>query len=536
MVWAAQRFVAKGPLRNTMIRRRRFVPPWERDGKSAEDFFAGLLQSGNPMQTSRRNNKRKEESNERAVEEAPSLEEERRLAAIHAHNESVLNQRNNFVPYGAKPVVYFESSQMAALGDYEAMLLASTGSAEQSSSYSSPVREMLQADLHQKLPYRYESYVEPRGKQALWPLHGTSGIVLDIDGVVYRSHKLIEGSDAAIRKIMELHIPLLFMTNGGGLSEEEKAEELSQLVGCKIDDSQILLAHSPMKLLAPLYKNQNVLVVGRPRCADVAKMYGFNRAMSILQYQVEHPDMVPYKKWGNLKKCTPGSVAFPEISAILQFSDPDDAFSDVQTILDVLLAPCGQVGRYVSSTQSIPYYVSADDLLWATDAPLPRLGQGAFREMMSAVFESVTGHGLHVTPFGKPRAIAYAYAERRMEEVSARLGWDPRALRAIFMVGDNLETDILGANARGGRWTSVHVLTGIGAAPAARRTLAEDDAEHEWLEAQVSKTPHYVAPTLDHFLRELLAFPEAALLQNKKPYYGMPNPVDLRETYNFAPV
>ncbi|PBJ73347.1 hypothetical protein BCY84_14388 [Trypanosoma cruzi cruzi] len=530
-----QRLATKGFIRPTEVLRRRFVPPWELDGKSADEFFSGLMQSTNPIQTRRKEKERHEEVEKKSVEEAPSPAELHRIKAIHAHNELVLNQRRNFLPYGANPVVYFERSQMAALGEYE-MMLQSSDVAANNASYSPEVREMLRVDLHQKLPYRYESYVEPRGGQAQWPLHGSAGIVLDIDGVVYRSHKLIEGSDTAIRKMTELRIPLLFMTNGGGISEEEKARELSQLVGCEIDSSQILLAHTPMQLLAPMYKNQNVLVVGNPRSAEVAKMYGFDHAISVLQFQAEHPELLPYKKWGDLKKCEPCSVAFPEIAAIFEFTDPEDVFSDVQIMLDVLLSPRGQVGRYISSTQSVPYFLSADDLLWATEAPLPRLGQGAFREMLSAVFESVTGNGLQVTTFGKPRTIAYAFAERRMEEVSARLGWDPKALRAIFMVGDNLETDILGANARGGLWTSVHVLSGIGLAPAARRTLSENDVELEWLEEHVTKTPHYVAPTVDHFFRELLAFPESAVLQNKKPFYGMPNPVDLRETYNFPTI
>lgn len=43
------------------------------------------------------------------------------------------------------------------------------------------------------------------------------------------------------------------------------------------------------------------------------------------------------------------------------------------------------------------------------------------------------------------------------------------------MVGDNIETDVIGANAAGGLWTSVHVMTGIGQAMVARRTLSRND-------------------------------------------------------------
>ncbi|KAG8346484.1 putative Haloacid dehalogenase like hydrolase HAD hyrolase like [Trypanosoma vivax] len=519
----------------TALLSRRFVPPWERDGKTADDFFAGLMQSSNPIISERRKRKRQEEEEDRnALAEELSLHEKHRIDEVHLHNESLLNKQREFVPYGAAPVIYFDHNQMAAVGDYEAMLQTASHQSV-SGCYSPSVMNMLRDDLHQKLPYRYEAFVPPRNGQSQWPLHGTAGVVLDVDGVVYRSKKLIEGSDTAIRRLMELRIPLLFMTNGGGVSEAAKAREYSELLGTVIEESQILLSHTPMQLLAPMYKNQNVLIVGLPESVDVARAYGFDRATSMHRFQVEHPELVPYRDWGKLKKCEVGSVPYPEIAAIFQFCEPSDVLSDIQAIIDVLLAPRGQVGRYVSSTQCVPYYLASDDLLWATEAPLPRLGQGAVREMLSAAFKSVSGQRLNATIYGKPRAIAYAFAEKRMKEVCMRLGWDPSNMRAIFMVGDNIETDIMGANARGGRWVSVHVLSGVRGAPAAFRALSDGDTEFEWLEKHGDRTPHYVSPTLDHFVRELLAFPELAMLQNKKPYYGMPNPVNLSEMYGFGP-
>ncbi|CCW68936.1 unnamed protein product [Phytomonas sp. Hart1] len=292
-----------------------------------------------------------------------------------------------------------------------------------------------------------------------------------------------------------------------------------------------------MQLIVPRYRNERVVIAGPPRCAEIARDYGFTRAMSILEYQAEHPETVPFKRWSNEGRVNglpkPGTIPFPSVAAIFQFSDVEDAFNDIQTTMDLLLSPYGNVGKYVSGVQTIPYFQAADDLLWVSEAPLPRIAQGAYREMLSAVFESITGQGLEVTFYGKPRRIAYAYTERRLKEVSEALGWKVADLRAIFMVGDNLDTDILGANAAQGLWTSVHVLSGVSKAAAAGRTVSEGDEEYKWLETSISKVPHYVAPTVDHFVRELLAFPENAVLQNKMPYYGNINPVDLKETYNF---
>ncbi|KPI86499.1 hypothetical protein ABL78_4439 [Leptomonas seymouri] len=531
---------------------RRFVPPWEKDGKTAEEFFGGILQSANPILRQRRQAERQRQFEEAvAVEDAFSPEEHRQLAEMEAHNAAVAEARRNFLPYGATPRKYFGTENMAAWGAYEAALrtappkftAAAAGASEMLTpdTYSASVQQQLADDMESKIPYRYDSYVEPSSssssplKQPRWPLHGSAGVVMDIDGVVYRGHQLIPGADTAIQHLATLRIPFLFMTNGGGKSEAEKAEELSELLKCPVQPTQVLLAHSPMRLLVPEFREQRVVVVGAPHCAAIAREYGFRRAMSIQQFQCEHPETVPFKRWGELKRAPAGSVPFPEVHAVIQMNDPEDGLNDVQTILDILIAPNGQVGPFVTGAQTTPYFVAADDLLWATEAPLPRLGQGAFREMMASVFESVTGQGLQTQLYGKPRAIAYAYAEQRLKSVAASMGWNPHQMRSIFMVGDNIESDIVGANAAGGLWTSVHVLSGISSAPAARRTLGVGDEELEWIETCVSKTPHYVAPTLDHFVRELLAFPEAAVLQHKSPYHGKPNPVNLKEMYNFSP-
>lgn len=537
---------------------RRFIPPWERDGKTAEEFFGGVLQSANPIQTHRRQAQRQRDFEEAvAVDDAFSPEEHRQLAEMETHNAAVAEARRNFLPYGATPQRYFDTADMAAWGAYEAALRAtphlpharpSSSTSEASpSSYSTSVQQQLAADMESKIPYRYDAYVAPppsassahqqqqqRHAPPMWPLHGSAGVVMDIDGVVHRGGQLIPGADTAVQHLALLRIPFLFMTNGGGKSEAEKAAELSELLRCRVEPEQVLLAHSPMRLLVPEFGDQRVVVVGAPHCAEIAREYGFRRAMSIQQYQCEHPEMTPFKRWGQLQRAQAGKVPFPDVGAVLQMSDPEDGLNDIQTILDILLAPGGRVGPYVSGAQTTPYFVAADDLLWAAEAPLPRLGQGAFREMMASVFESVTGQGLQTQLYGKPRAIAYAYAEQRLKSVAAALGWNPHQMRAIFMVGDNIESDIVGANAAGVLWSSIHVLSGIGRAPAARRTLSVGDEELEWLEACVSKTPHYVAPTLDHFVRELLAFPEAAVLQNKTRYHGKPNPVDLKVTYNFS--
>lgn len=520
------------------VKYARFIPPWEREGKSPDEFFSGLMQSKNPIQR-----KRKEQEKENAEKSfsSTSPEVERRIMESIKKQNELKEVKRNFLPYGASPQRYFSSTQMAAWGEYqksmESAITASSeifGRSETFDGYSPEVTALLQQEMENKIPVSFSECPPKKGQNPRWPFHGTAGVVLDIDGVVYRSHQKIEGSDTAIKLLQKLKIPFIFMTNGGGVTEEVKAKILSEYLNCEISADQIVLAHSPIRFLAPLYANSTVLVAGPPECENVARAYGFKNPISIQRFQCEHPELVPYKDWRGLVKAEPHVNSFPPISAILGLTDLTDPMSDIQVIVDVLLSPFGQIGTAVSAEQTIPYYHCGDDLLWATEAVLPRLGNGAIREMLFSVFQSLTGNSLQMQVYGKPRSISFAYAEKQLKVVSERLGWDPSCMRNIFMVGDNLETDILGANARDGLWTSVHVLSGIGSAPAALRSLINGDEEQVWLEQCVSKTPHYIAPTLDHFVRELLSFPEEMLSSMKTPYFGRPNPVNLKEMYNFS--
>ena len=508
----------------------RFVPPWVADGSTPEAFFGGVMRSSNPILRNRRDKARVEAESDRLETEEALADEACRsqreaAAAMHLKAEKQMTEFQNFLPYGAEPRKYFSATDMAAWGEYVGCL--------SSAPYSADTVSLLQHDMDTVIPYKYTTLPSPtRGTQ--WPLHGTAGVVLDIDGVVYRSKKIISGSDEAIRLLHELKIPFCFMTNGGGFTEAERAAQLSQLLMCPICEDQIIMAHSPLHLLAPRYARKNVLILGPENCCRVAQRYGFDGAISSEEFMRQHPELVPLRDWPEGTPLSPrGTVPYPEIDAVFQFTDAANAFHDIQLVLDVLTSPHGRIGKFVSREQTVPFFNSADDLLWATDAPLPRLGQGAFREMLASVFESVTGTNMQVVQLGKPRAIAYAYAERRLASIASRLGWNSAEMRNIFMVGDNLETDIIGANARGGKWVSVHVLSGVGRAPAAKRTLAAGDEECEWLEEHVSKTPHYIAPTLDHFVRELLAFKQEHMLTNKKPFFGPPCPVNLSEVYGF---
>ena len=53
-------------------------------------------------------------------------------------------------------------------------------------------------------------------------------VALDIDGVLLRGKDVLKGARTAISKLNDHEIPYVFLTNGGGVKESEKALILSE--------------------------------------------------------------------------------------------------------------------------------------------------------------------------------------------------------------------------------------------------------------------------------------------------------------------
>ena len=168
------------------------------------------------------------------------------------------------------------------------------------------------------------------------------------------------------------------------------------------------------------------------------------------------------------------------------FNDPRDWALDIQLILDLLLSTDGRIGTFSpkNGDPNLPnrgyqqdgqphLYFSNPDLFWAASYHLPRLGQGGFRAALEGVFDAVTGgpaNGVQLWKhvYGKPTRRAFAFADKRLREHRAALqggGDEAGALGNVYMVGDNPESDIKGANEYhsqfGSTWHSVLVRSGV---------------------------------------------------------------------------
>ena len=173
------------------------------------------------------------------------------------------------------------------------------------------------------------------------------------------------------------------------------------------------------------------------------------------------------------------------IGAIFVFNDPRDWALDAQIIVDLLLSAKGVLGTYSAKNNDpqLPnrgfqqdeqphIYFSNSDLWWASQHHLPRLGQGGFREALEGVWAAITGGDaqgveLQKTIIGKPYAETYKYAEEVLHQRQKTLLGDANVSppRNVYMIGDNPESDIRGANEYvspwQSQWSSILVRTGV---------------------------------------------------------------------------
>lgn len=267
------------------------------------------------------------------------------------------------------------------------------------------------------------------------------------------------------------------------------------------------------------YHDKTVLVVGGDydHCRSVAQGYGFKNVVIPADIVTAHPEIWPFSTmyldlYKSFAKPLPRPIdpKSPEnslkIDAMFVYNDPRDWGLDAAIILDILLSKQGILGTLSSKNGDSslpnkgyqqdgqpPLYYSNPDLWWAASYHLNRLGQGAFNAAFEGLWAEVTGGAkLEKTLIGKPTQPTYQFAENRLRQHrKALLGHiglnDP--LRRVYMVGDNPESDIRGANnyesAHGSQWTSILVKTGVyrdGTEPSCKPDVIVEDVDKavEW--------------------------------------------------------
>jgi ribonucleotide monophosphatase NagD (HAD superfamily) len=74
-----------------------------------------------------------------------------------------------------------------------------------------------------------------------------------------------------------------------------KAQQLCEWLGVHVEESQVVLSHTPMRQLAPRYADAPVLVSGRGQVREVARHYGLRHVVTTEQLARAMPAAVPFK-------------------------------------------------------------------------------------------------------------------------------------------------------------------------------------------------------------------------------------------------
>lgn len=235
-------------------------------------------------------------------------------------------------------------------------------------------------------------------------------------------------------------------------------------------------------------------------CADGSR-YGFKRAITPADLIHANSNLYPFD---NLKDSlhaefrdlpdgkSASAVTDPyskdlgdsavKIDQILVWNDPRDWSLDIQVIHDLLVSHKGYLGTLSdkNGNRTLPnngwqqdgqpeLWISNLDLVWKTEYPVNRFGTGAFLEALRGVWSAVTnGAELQYNALGKPSQFTYDYAHTRLLQYysGVREGKkEATPLKRVYMIGDNPESDIRGANEfcpeDGTEWVSILVRTGV---------------------------------------------------------------------------
>ena len=278
-------------------------------------------------------------------------------------------------------------------------------------------------------------------------------VAIDIDGVILKGGYVLNGAKKALSRLIENKIPFIFVTNGGGTTESQKAKDMTKKLQIDFRSDQMLLSHTPMKELAQQFGSSQTLVLGHSKCIDVAKSYGFKRILTAEDVYNKVPTIYP-----NRTPPVNASSAYEPtepIETALIIHDPQNWALEMQVLSD-LLSPLGPL----SNGKQVHLYSCNADLVYATEHPHPRFTQGAFVETFRHLYQLQHGRPLDFTYYGKPFPIQYQYAERMLRHESSLLGLREEPT-VFFGIGDNPLSDIRGANNAGAHWKSILVRTGL---------------------------------------------------------------------------
>ncbi|XP_074861269.1 haloacid dehalogenase-like hydrolase domain-containing 5 isoform X2 [Carettochelys insculpta] len=286
--------------------------------------------------------------------------------------------------------------------------------------------------------------------QSSWPITPTFSILFDIDGVLVRGKTPIPAAKKAFQKLVnsqgQFLVPVVFVTNAGNCLHQKKADQLSHIMGVPISQDQVVMSHSPLRLFKP-YHEKCVLVSGQGPLLDIARYLGFCQPITIDILCESYPllDMVDCDRRPKVLHLP--AVNLPKIEAVVLFGEPVRWETNLQLIIDVLLTNgCPGKPHHQASYPHITVLACNMDLMWVAEAQSPRFGHGTFMVCLENIYQKITGKELkYEALMGKPSELTYHYAEYLIRMQAIQRHWK-KPIQTLYAIGDNLMTDIYGAN------------------------------------------------------------------------------------------
>ena len=103
-------------------------------------------------------------------------------------------------------------------------------------------------------------------------------------------------------------------------------------------------------------------------------------------------------------------------------------------------------------------YSTNPDLVWPYQWPIPRFGPKTLIIALESIFKAYYGLDIEYIQYGKPNEPTYTFCERFLKDKADLHGIQ---ITKHYMIGDNPDSDIDGANRRGDTWVSILVRTGV---------------------------------------------------------------------------
>eukprot|EP00347_Sterkiella_histriomuscorum_P019004 403343335 len=330
-------------------------------------------------------------------------------------------------------------------------------------------------------------------------------ILTDIDGVVYRGGHEIGNSKYVIKTILnhefelptqeqqgkqeqqgikKFKIPFALLTNGGGIPEDERAQYVNHVVGLDqeskdvriIEGEDMILCHSPFRSqhLLDKYHDTYVLVSGLGDMIKIAQIYGYKKAIDIEELMGLYPELYPERRdqeqlnklndkklqlLQRLKLSEDQLKKVLKFDAIFLWSDAIRLECNLQIFSDLLISKDGRLGsenRTKQDAQHVKLYLTNPDLVYADKFKILRHGQGILIHCLKQTFKQMYGFDFTFTQYGKPERATFDYAEEILRQKAQEQGIE---IQDFYMIGDNPDGDIEGANQKG--WNSILVKTGV---------------------------------------------------------------------------